>query len=277
MNRQYQNELQMKSQMKRSLVFCIIMMSAMTVSGQQQPGKRSPVQQGSSQGVENAMENGLQAQAPMNFSGQGGFSDSSSADNSGCICARNTNRRRLFQRKCKVHPNVDAAAINNPFEEIPLGLQMTETMKVQVRNFEDTRQIFYHYDFIDGTPQLNFAGKSKLARISRQALGNFTPVIIEATPRQPGLDQTRRLNIVQTLASNSIPIPPERVIINGPQARGTVGPDALILYNRALSDLNQGVGGMAGSSGGGGVGGLTGSGLLPNMQQAGGGGGNNGN
>lgn len=260
-----------------AVLSCCLICPEISVHGQQLPGKRSPVQQGSGQAGENTMETGLHQNGLQKQAGQGGFSDSSSADMSGCICARNANRRRLFQRKCKVHPNVDAAAINNPFEEIPLGLQMTETMKVQVRNFEDTRQIFYHYDFIDGTPQLNFAGKSKLARVSQQALGNFMPVIIEATPRQPGLDQTRRLNIVQTLANNAIPIPPERVIVNGPQARGTVGPDALILYNRALSDLNQGVGGMAGSSGGGGVGGLTGSGLLPNMQQAGGGGGNNGN
>ncbi|MFM7128626.1 MAG: hypothetical protein ACKO0V_04630 [bacterium] len=274
MNRYPKNQLQSVIRNTTAVLTCFLICPATGTQGQQQPDKRSPVQQG---GSGQSAENYAGASGSANAHGQSGFSSQSSADSSGCICARNANRRRLFQRKCKVHPNVDAAAINNPFEEIPLGLQMTETMKVQVRIFEDTRQIFYHYDFIDGTPQLNFAGKSKLARISQQALGNFMPVIIEATPRQPGLDQTRRLNIVQTLASNAIPIPPERVIVNGPQARGTVGPDALILYNRALSDLNQSVGGMSGSSGGGGVGGLSGSGLLPNMQQAGSGGGNNGN
>jgi hypothetical protein len=258
----------------RLILAAILSASSMAVSSShadEKPGKATP-----QAGLPHQTSDG---QAPLNSDNQSnfksvdsGYSGDKPSPADGCNCQRKGLAKRLFGRKCKLHSQIDpsAANINNPFEEIPLGLQLTETMKVQVRNFEDTRQIFYHYDFVDGKPELNFAGRSKLYQVSQNAMSSFAPIIVEATPRQPGLDQTRRLNIIQSLANNAIPIPGERVIVNGPQARGTVGPDALILYNKSLDSLNNGVGGM-GASGGGGVGGLSGSGLLPNMQQAGGG------
>ena len=227
---------------------------------QQQPDKRNPA------------SGAAQASEPRaSVAEMAGYSDGASASQAanGCICPENYKKKRLFRRKCRVHPKVDLSSLPNPFQEMPLGLQLNETMSTQVRNYENTRQIFYHYDFIDNSAELNHAGKAKLARISQNAFANFAPIVVESTPRQPGVDHARRLQLVQVISNNGIPIPAERIIVAGAVNRGITGPDAIILYNRSLSDLQQSPGssGMSGSSGGG-VGGLTGSGLLPNTQQS---------
>jgi len=228
---------------------------------QQQPDKRNP-----------AADADAVAASRASVAEVSGYSDGTPAAgaSNGCICPENYRKKRLFRRKCRVHPKVDLSSLPNPFEEIPLGLQLNETMSTQVRNYENTRQIFYHYDFIDNSAELNHAGKNKLARISQNAFSNFAPIVVESTPRQPGVDHARRLHLVQTIANNGIPIPAERVIVAGAVNRGLSGPDSMILYNRSLNDLQQSPGSSGISSqSGSGVGGLSGSGLLPNTQQSG--------
>lgn len=260
--------------------FCLLT-SLNSLLAQQKVDKRNPSLAGNSGSfgsIETAsasMGNTDAAVAGTGIQATGGFSNQNGSESSGCICPQNVKRKKLFRRKCRLHPNFDPAMIPNPFEEIPLGLQLNETMKAQVRNYENTRQILYRYDFIDGTAKLNDAGRAKLQMIARNAFTNFAPIVVESTPRQPGLDHARRLQLAQTITNNAIPIPAERIIVGGAPSRGLAGPDALILYNRSLSDLNQGAQGMSGSASSS-VGGLSGSGLLPNMQQAGGGG-NQGN
>lgn len=258
-----------------------LLTSLHSLLAQQKVDKRNPLTAGNS-GSAGAFDAGPvtlggadAAAAGAGFQPAGGFSNQNGVESSGCICPQNVKRKKLFRRKCKLHPNFDPTMIPNPYEELPLGLQLNETMKVQVRNYENTRQILYRYDFNDGTAELNDAGRAKLQMIARNAFTNFAPIVVESTPRQPGLDHARRLQLTQTIANNAIPIPAERIIVGGAPSRGTVGPDAVILYNRSLSDLTQGAQGMSGSASSS-VGGLSGSGLLPNMQQAGGGG-NQGN
>lgn len=247
----------------RTLMGVLLMLIALPRStAQQQPDKRNP-----------AADEAAGAESRTSITAASGYSEGASAAGAtnGCICPENYRKKRLFRRKCRVHPKVDLSSLPNPFEEIPLGLQLNETMSTQVRNYENTRQIFYHYDFINNSAELNHAGQNKLARISQNAFANFAPIVVESTPRQPGVDHARRLHLVQTMANNGIPIPAERIIVAGAVNRGLSGPDAIILYNRSLGDLQQSPGssGISGSAGGGGVGGLTGSGLLPNTQQSG--------
>lgn len=185
-----------------------------------------------------------------------------------CRCYQKKSRWRLFRKDCRLHQNVDLSQIPNPYEEIPLGLQITEIMKTQVRSYENSRQIFYQYDFIDGKAELNQAGIAKLGRISQQVFMNFSPIIIENTPREPGLDLARRVKLVNLINSQGIPIPSERIIVSGQLNHATSGPDAMILYNGAVGTLQKSSSSAStqGGSVGTGVSGLSGTGLQPNTQ-----------
>jgi hypothetical protein len=186
-----------------------------------------------------------------------------------CICVRNATKKKLFRKRCRSHPGFDPSMIQNPFQEQPLGLNVHETMSTQVRNYETTRQILYQYDFIDGSVELNQAGKAKLGRISQSLFTNFAPMVVENTPRQPGLDHARRLHLVQNLAEQGIPIPPERIVVAGSSSRSITGPEAITLYGKSMSDLNAGGPSSVSGSSSNSVGGLSGSGLLPSTQQSG--------
>lgn len=253
--------------LKNLIAFCTMpaALSAMNeVSAQQMPTKGQPIEQAGSAQTGNSV---IAANTPANA----GFSSNTQIEspNADCTCQRNAQRKRWFRRKCRLHPDVDLSMIPNPFEEIPLGLQLNETMSTQVRKYENTRQILYHYDFIDGTTELNYAGRQKLARISEQAFSNFAPIIVESTPRQPGLDLSRRLQLVQTITNQGLPIPAERIIVSDSTSSSLRGPDAVILNQGQQNALGQG-GSSPGAQGmtSGGVGGLSGSGLLPNTQNS---------
>lgn len=265
-SRQFKNSRKL---IRMQLTRCIILgaiLSPATVSAQQLPAKVQPMgrldENANARNSAPAIESSLNA---MNS----GFSQQaeSSTPQPDCLCVRNAKKKRLFQRKCKLHPEVDLSMIPNPYEEIPLGLQLNETMSTQVRKYENTRQILYNYDFVDGSPDLNHAGKLKLAKISQQIFSNFAPIIVESTPRQPGLDLSRRLQLVHLISNQGLPIPAERIIVSDMLNKAMTGPDAIILYNNSLRSLSQGAS-DAGSQGmaGGGIGGLNGSGLLPNTQ-----------
>ena len=57
--------------------------------------------------------------------------------------------------------------------------------------------VFYHYDFVDGTSQLNARGQDKLAKLGMYLPTTFAPIVVERTPKEPGLDESRRLALVK--------------------------------------------------------------------------------
>jgi hypothetical protein len=90
-------------------------------------------------------------------------------------------------------------------------------------------------------------------------------VVVERTPRAPGLDESRRLAIVAQLGRGSFPIPAERVVIGPPIPDGLIGLEPPIVYGNQLQGIQNGgaiAGGVAGVGGFvGGVGGLDAGGL----------------
>lgn len=255
---------------RMQLTRCMILgaiLSPATVSAQQMPAKAQPMGHLGENAHAGNSATAIESHLNTMNSGFSQEPETSATQPADCPCVSNLRKRRLFQRKCKLHSEVDLSMIQNPYEEIPLGLQLNETMSTQVRKYENTRQIFYQYDFVDGSPELNHAGKLKLAKISQQIFSNFAPIIVESTPRQPGLDLSRRLQLVHFISNQGLPIPAERIIVSDMLNKAMTGPDAIILYNGSLKALSQGAS-DAGSQGmtGGGIGGLNGSGLLPNTQ-----------
>ena len=120
-------------------------------------------------------------------------------------------------------------------------------------NGNAARMVFYHYDFVEGTAQLNVRGRDKLVKVAQLLPATFLPVVIERTPSTPGLDEQRRAVLLAELSGSRFPIPPERVVIGPPIAAGLTGYEAIFVYGNQLGALQSGgagsVGGYAGSSG----------------------------
>jgi hypothetical protein len=122
-----------------------------------------------------------------------------------------------------------------------------------VANGNAARMVFYHYDFVEGTAQLNVRGRDKLVKVAQLLPATFLPVVIERTPSTPGLDEQRRAVLLAELSGSRFPIPPERVVIGPPIAAGLTGYEAIFVYGNQLGALQSGgagsVGGYGGSSG----------------------------
>jgi hypothetical protein len=158
------------------------------------------------------------------------------------------------------------------FEAPPLGATIHAHFRTMVANGEAAAMVLYHCDFLDGSNALNLHGRDQLTRIACMAAGNAAPIIIERTPDAPGLAEARRAAVLNILALNNVPVPPERVLIGPPIAVGLPGEDARQLYFYSLRNLatqaaplpipesGSGVG-LSGGGTGSGLGGGTGGGF----------------
>jgi hypothetical protein len=125
--------------------------------------------------------------------------------------------------------------------------------------------VLYHYDFVDGSDQLNPRGKYQLAKIAALLPHIFSPIIIEATTDAPGMDEARRVAVVRDLSNGPFPVPAERVVIGRPISVPLQGAEAVLIYRNLLSNTESG--GIRGAGGGitaagGTATGTTGSGVL---------------
>jgi hypothetical protein len=153
------------------------------------------------------------------------------------------------------------------FEAPPLGAAMHAHFHTMVANGEAAAMVLYHCDFVCGTSTLNLHGRDQLTRIACMAAGNAAPIVIERTPDAPGLAEARRAAVLNILALNNVPVPPQRVLIGPPIANGLSGVDAMQLYFYSLRNTatqaaplpipasGSGVGLSGGGTGGGGFGG----------------------
>jgi hypothetical protein len=109
------------------------------------------------------------------------------------------------------------------FREPPLGHALYGNYKTHVANGDAARMALYRYDFVEGQGALNPRGRERLAEIAAMLPQNFFPVVIEPDCL-PGLDEARRLAILNELANCPFPIPPQRVVVGRPLAHGLSGP-----------------------------------------------------
>jgi hypothetical protein len=131
------------------------------------------------------------------------------------------------------------------FNEWPLGASLYAQGRTQVANGEAAQMVFYQYDFLDGTNKLNARGWDKLTRVAAQLPTSFSPVVVERTPRTPGLDQSRRLALLDELTRGPFPVPAERVLVGLPIANGLNGQESAVLYGNQLNQFFTGGGGAA--------------------------------
>jgi hypothetical protein len=176
----------------------------------------------------------------------------------GCTCGNRhgLSRWRWHRTQCKRHLQEHFLGYAEEFNEWPLGEAAYAHARAQVANGQAARMVFYHYDFVDGSSQLNTRGRDKLAAVAANLPTSFFPIMVERTPKEPGLDQSRKTVLLAELARGSFPVPAERVLIGPSIANGMSGFESLLIYGRQVQNLASG-----GAIGGGGVGGFVGGGL----------------
>src|SRR5438128_6809085 len=94
--------------------------------------------------------------------------------------------------------------------------------------------VLYHYDFVDGSDQLNPRGRYQVAKIATLLPQIFSPVIIETTVDGPGMDEARRVAVVRELAKSPFPVPAERVVVGRPISVPLQGMEAERIYHNLL-------------------------------------------
>jgi hypothetical protein len=125
------------------------------------------------------------------------------------------------------------------FPARPLGASVYENNRTQVANAAVAQLILYDYDFVEGSKQLNLHGRDRLAEIMEHLPETFHPLIIERTPRHPGLDEVRRLEVLSQIAQSAFPIPAERIRVGAPIARGLDPVDAEVIHNTRVDRVRR--------------------------------------
>jgi hypothetical protein len=123
------------------------------------------------------------------------------------------------------------------FQAPPLGATVHAHFRTMVANGEAAAMVLYNCDFVDGRDVLNQHGRDRLTRIAAAMCANEFPLIIERTPEVPALADARRAAVLNVLAMNNIPVPPERVVIGPRIAYGLAGREAELLYGQQLQSL----------------------------------------
>jgi hypothetical protein len=175
-------------------------------------------------------------------------------------------RTRLsWWRRCKLGLQSCFLGYPEEFQAPALGQFVHLHGKTMVANGDAARMVLYHYDFVDGSAQLNLRGKDQLLKLCALLPTNFYPVVIQRIPCNPALAEARRLAVLTELAQGPFPVPPERVVIGPSLAVGGSGREGVIIYQnllgqtqsdgKAMTPPNFNVGGTFGSLGQGGGGG----------------------
>jgi hypothetical protein len=171
-----------------------------------------------------------------------------------CSCGdrRGFSRWRWHRTQCKRHLQEHFLGYPEEFNEWPLGYAVYANARTQISNAQAGHLVFYHYDFEDGTSRLNLRGQDKLARLGMYLPTSFSPVVVERTPKEAGLDESRRLALVTALGRGSFPVPEERIVIGPSFASDISGIEALPIYSNQVRSIASGgsiTGGVAGIGG----------------------------
>jgi hypothetical protein len=188
-----------------------------------------------------------------------------------CSCGdrHGLSRWRWHRTHCKRLLQEHFLGYSEEFNEWPLGYAVYAHARTQLNNAQAGHLVFYDYDFVDGTSQLNLRGQDKLAKLGMYLPTTFSPIVVERTPKEAGLDESRRLALVSVLGRGPFPVPGERIVI-GPSfdTNRLTGLEPLAIYGNELSGIRSGgaigggvtgIGSFVGGGAGFDAGGLSGS------------------
>ena len=125
------------------------------------------------------------------------------------------------------------------FIEPPLGFYKREIFSVMKAKADPHRFTLYKTDFLAGTSRLSPNGATRFNLIANRLRTTPLPVIIEGSPDQPGLAESRQAAVFALLQGTGLPVIPERVVIAPSIYPGLLGTDAANNYNAMSSRYGQ--------------------------------------
>jgi hypothetical protein len=125
------------------------------------------------------------------------------------------------------------------YEPRPLGAAMYEAGKIMTANAAEVGLVLHRYDFVEGTSELSARGGDQLAKLAAQLAVSPFPLIVERTPEEPGLAESRRFAVLARLARGPMPVTSDRVLVGVPRAHGLSGSDAQVIAGNALGRVQQ--------------------------------------
>lgn len=121
------------------------------------------------------------------------------------------------------------------FVEPPLGSYVQGNFSLMRAKADPHRFTLYRSDFLDGTDRLSPIGAGRFNLMAARLSGWLGPVVIEWSPDEPGLAESRRAAVVAALQGAGLPVIPERVVIGPSVYPGGLGEDAVNYHNVMIS------------------------------------------
>jgi hypothetical protein len=150
------------------------------------------------------------------------------------VCTRRGRLHRLFHHTAHTMEDKFVGYPQN-FIEPPVGYYINEQFAVQVAKADPHRFTLYRSDFLPGTNQFSPIGASRFNIMATRIPGWLGPVIVEWTPEQPELAQSRRQAILDTLGKAGQPILADRVVIAPSPYPGAMGVEAANNYINTIT------------------------------------------
>lgn len=125
------------------------------------------------------------------------------------------------------------------FVEPPPGFYIYETFGVMKAKANTHRFTLYRSDFLAGTDRLSPAGAGRFNLMAARLRGWLGPVVIEWSPDQPGLAESRRAAVLALLGGIGCPVIPERVVVGPSPYPGSLGTDAANNYSIMITRDQQ--------------------------------------
>lgn len=153
-----------------------------------------------------------------------------------------------WHRRCKARAQEKYWGYPEEFQDAPLGAMLQAHVDTSIANGQAARMVLRQYDFYPFTNQLKPRGKSQLAKIASWLLANPSPVFVEPSVDDPGLNEARRRTVARELAVLACPVPGERILVGLPGGGGVSGVESILIdRNRLNQTTTRGAG--AGGSG----------------------------
>ncbi|MFM7058067.1 MAG: hypothetical protein ACKO2P_14205 [Planctomycetota bacterium] len=131
----------------------------------------------------------------------------------------------------------------------PLGMAMHGVLAQQRMQVQASRTTLYRCDFVQGSSELNASGWARLVRISRLLQRTPGPLLIETSEKGAALDEARRAEVIEGLASLQHSLPPELVQLIGGSEYSLDSDSGLLIHQNRLQQTGS-RGGSDGTSGG---------------------------
>lgn len=125
------------------------------------------------------------------------------------------------------------------YQPRPLGSALYEAGKIMTANAAEVGLVLYRYDFVEGTSELSPRGGDQLAKLAAQLAVSPFPLLVERTPEDPALAESRRFAVLARLARGPMPVTSDRVLVGVPRAHGLSGSDAQVIAGNALGRVQQ--------------------------------------